>query len=82
MDCFVCRVIIALMFGALITGQNIALAPNYSESKISARKIFAVLNQMPNIDARSKEGLAPVSGRFETKWPDKISVSSNSTILP
>ena len=81
MDCFICRVLVALMFGALITGQNIALAPNYSEAKVSARKIFAVLNQTPNINARSKEGLAPVSGRLETKWLDKISVCPNLTIL-
>ena len=49
------------MFGAVITGQNISIAPNYAEAKLSASRLFTLFEREPIINADSDEGLTPVS---------------------
>ena len=50
------RVFTALVFGALSIGQAGAFAPNYAKAKISANRIFALLDLKPAIDSYSEEG--------------------------
>ena len=50
------RVIIALIFGAFSVGQASAFAPNYAKAKLSANRIFALLDREPIIDGYSTEG--------------------------
>ena len=54
-------VFFALVLGALGTGQLGAFAPNYTEAKLSAGRIFQLLDRVPAIDSYSQEGLKPVS---------------------
>ena len=55
------RVFIALVFGALTVGQAGAFAPNYAKAKISANRIFALLDRRPAIDSYSEDGSKLVS---------------------
>ena len=55
------RVFMAVVFGALSVGQASAFAPNYAKAKLSANRIFAILDRKPEIDNFSEEGEKPVS---------------------
>ena len=55
------RVFLALVFGALTVGQAGAFAPNYAKAKVSANRIFALLDRMPEIDSYSEDGSKLVS---------------------
>ena len=55
------RVFMAVVFGALSVGQASAFAPNYAKAKLSANRIFAILDRKPEIDNYSEEGEKPVS---------------------
>ena len=55
------RVFMAVVFGALSIGQASAFAPNYAKAKISANRIFAILDREPVIDNYSTEGEKLVS---------------------
>ena len=58
-DIFV--VLFALVFGALAAGQAGAFAPNYATARLSANRIFALLNRIPATSVYcSEEGLKPV----------------------
>lgn len=59
------RVFMAVIFGALSVGQASAFAPNYAKAKISANRIFAILDRNPLIDNYSTEGEKPVRMRVE-----------------
>ena len=50
------RVIIALIFGAFSIGQASAYAPNYAKAKLSANRIFSLLDREPIIDGYSTNG--------------------------
>ena len=50
------RVFTALVFGAVTVGQAGAYAPDYPAAKISANRIFALLDLEPIIDSYSEEG--------------------------
>ncbi len=56
------RVFIAVVFGALTVGQATAFAPNYAKAKLSANRIFALLDREPVIDNYSTKGEKLVSG--------------------
>ena len=56
-----CRVLTAVIFGAIAVGQNSSFAPDYAEAKTSAKRMFKLIDQTPQIDAYSDEGLQPVS---------------------
>ncbi len=55
------RVFIAIIFGAVAVGQASAFAPNYGKAKLSANRIFAILDRKPEIDNYSEEGEKMVS---------------------
>ena len=55
------RVFIAIVFGGAAIGQASAFAPNLAKAKLSANRIFFMLDRQPVIDNYSKEGLEPVS---------------------
>ena len=50
------RVFFALIFGAVGAGQAGAFAPNYAKARLSANRIFLLLDREPIIDGYSKEG--------------------------
>ncbi len=51
----------ALVFGAISAGETGAFAPNYAKAKLSANRIFFLLDREPLIDGYSKEGSKLVS---------------------
>ena len=54
-------VFLALVFGAMAAGQAGAFAPNYAKARLSANRIFALLNRIPETSTYcSEEGIAPV----------------------
>ncbi len=53
-DLFV--VFFALVFGAAGAGQAGAFAPNYAKAKLSASRIFFLLDREPLIDSYSEDG--------------------------
>lgn len=55
------RVFMAVIFGALSVGQASAFAPNYAKAKLSANRIFYLLDRKPEIDNYSEEGEKLVS---------------------
>lgn len=55
------RTFIALVFGAFSIGQASAFAPNYAKAKLSANRIFFLLDREPVIDNYSQEGQKLVS---------------------
>lgn len=58
------RTFIALVFGAFSVGQASAFAPNYAKAKISANRIFALLDRQPVIDNYDPSGLKLVSRHY------------------
>ena len=50
----------ALVFGAAGAGQAGAYAPNYAKAKLSANRIFHLLDRKPLVDGYSEEGSKPV----------------------
>ena len=44
------------MFGAMTAGQVISMAPNVMEGKVSAARIFSIMDRVPAIDSFSAEG--------------------------
>ena len=59
----------ALIFGAAGAGQAGAFAPNYAKAKLSANRIFFLLDRVPEIDGYSEEGEKPKV----RKWIVKVS---------
>ena len=55
-------VFMSIIFGAISIGQASAFAPNYAKAKLSANRIFALLDREPIIDNYSQEGQKLVSG--------------------
>ena len=51
----------AVIFGALGVGEAGSFAPNYAKAKLSANRIFFLLDRKPEIDGYSEEGVVPVS---------------------
>ena len=51
----------AVIFGAFGIGQASSFAPNYAKAKVSANRIYALLDREPDIDGYSEDGLKPVS---------------------
>ena len=50
------RVFFALIFSGDAAGQAGAFAPNYTKARLSANRIFLLLNRKPVIDGYSEEG--------------------------
>ena len=51
----------AIIFGAVSAGQASSFAPNYAKAKVSANRIYALLDREPVIDSYSEDGAKPVS---------------------
>lgn len=60
----VLRVFLAVIFGAISVGQASAFAPNFAKAKLSANRIFFMLDRKPEIDNFSEDGEKLVS--FQT----------------
>ena len=58
------RVISAIIFSAMSVGQASSFAPDYGKAKLSAAKIFALLDRTPAIDSSDIGGEMPVC-RFQ-----------------
>jgi len=56
-----CRVLTAIMLGAVTVGQISQAAPGYGKAKSSAARIFNLLDSKPLIDSESPDGEQPVS---------------------
>ncbi|GFR02321.1 ATP-dependent translocase ABCB1 [Trichonephila clavata] len=50
------KVLEGVMLGVMMIGQTVAFAPDYQKAKISAVRIFRLLDLKPKIDAFSNEG--------------------------
>ncbi|XP_065484687.1 ATP-binding cassette sub-family B member 5 [Caloenas nicobarica] len=57
----------SIIFAAMNVGQSASLAPDYGKSKISAQRIFKLLDRKPIIDSYSEEGekLSNFEGNIE-----------------
>ena len=55
------RTFFALIFGAVGAGQAGAFAPNYTKARLSANRIFFLLDRKPIIDGYSEEGTKQVN---------------------
>ena len=56
-------VFFAVIFGALVAGQSQTFAPDYGTAKLSANRIFYLLDRYPEIDGYSEGGFILVSLR-------------------
>ena len=63
------KVLMAVMFGSMQMGQAMALAPDYGEALLAARRVFYMFRKIPKCNPESKEGkkLDKVEGRIEFK---------------
>ena len=48
--------VFALIFAAMFAGQVASFAPNYIKAKVSAARIFKLLDRVPPIDTYSEDG--------------------------
>ncbi|KAK7874401.1 hypothetical protein R5R35_001497 [Gryllus longicercus] len=56
----------ALLFGAWMLGQTLALAPSFSAAKLAAGRLFALLDRQPAIVSGAEEApLSEAAGRVE-----------------
>ncbi|XP_043397021.1 ATP-dependent translocase ABCB1 isoform X2 [Chelonia mydas] len=57
----------SVLYAALNIGQSISLAPDFGKAKVSAQRIFQLLDQKPLIDSYSEEGtkLSQFDGNIE-----------------
>ena len=51
----------AVIFGAFAVGQTSSFAPDYAQARISAARLFKLLNRVPEIDSDNDGGMKPVS---------------------
>ncbi|GIY93917.1 ATP-dependent translocase ABCB1 [Caerostris extrusa] len=73
------KVLEGVMLGAMMIGQSVAFAPDYQKAKVSAVRIFKLLDLRPKIDASSTEGnrLEDVKGFIN--FPKSLFQLSQST---
>ena len=64
------RVFFALFFGILSAAQGSSFAPNYAKARLSAKRIFALVDLVPAIDSFSEEGDKPVCGHVIHMYSD------------
>ncbi|XP_065254518.1 ATP-dependent translocase ABCB1-like [Emys orbicularis] len=57
----------SVLFGAMNVGQSASLAPDFGKAKVSAQRIFQLLDRKPLIDSYSEEGtkLSQFDGNIE-----------------
>ena len=49
-----------MLFGILAASEANTYAPNYAKARLSAKRIFALVDLLPSIDSYSEEGDKPV----------------------
>ena len=64
------RVFFAFFFGILSAAQGSSFAPNYAKARLSAKRIFALVDLVPAIDSFSEEGDKPVCGHVIHMYAD------------
>ncbi|XP_071416991.1 ATP-binding cassette sub-family B member 5 isoform X3 [Pithys albifrons albifrons] len=57
----------SVIFAAMNVGQSASLAPDYGKAKMSAQRIFQLLDRKPLIDSYSEEGEKLLADGFDTK---------------
>lgn len=57
-------VFIAMVFGALVAGQASIFLPQYNRAKLSAKRIFSLIDKQSQVDATSQDGKVSVSTRY------------------
>uniref|UniRef100_A0A663EMC8 ABC-type xenobiotic transporter n=1 Tax=Aquila chrysaetos chrysaetos TaxID=223781 RepID=A0A663EMC8_AQUCH len=64
---FIFRVFSSIMFAAMNVGQSASLAPDFGKARMSAQRIFQLLDRKPQIDSYSEEGekLSDFEGSIE-----------------
>ncbi|KAH1178447.1 hypothetical protein KIL84_012149 [Mauremys mutica] len=55
--CLVFRAFFSVLFGAINVGKSTSLAPDFGKAKVSAQRIFQLLDRKPLIDSYSEEGI-------------------------
>uniref|UniRef100_A0A452HT68 ATP binding cassette subfamily B member 5 n=1 Tax=Gopherus agassizii TaxID=38772 RepID=A0A452HT68_9SAUR len=65
--CLVFRAFLSILFGAMNVGQSTSLAPDFGKAKVSAQRIFQLLDRKPLVDSYSEEGtkLSQFDGNIE-----------------
>ena len=53
-------IIFAILFGISSASLGSSFAPNYAKARLSAKRIFALVDLVPSIDSYSEEGDKPV----------------------
>uniref|UniRef100_A0A452HTC1 ATP binding cassette subfamily B member 5 n=1 Tax=Gopherus agassizii TaxID=38772 RepID=A0A452HTC1_9SAUR len=58
---------LSILFGAMNVGQSTSLAPDFGKAKVSAQRIFQLLDRKPLVDSYSEEGtkLSQFDGNIE-----------------
>ncbi len=51
----------AIVFSAMVMGDSLIYAPDYTKARLAAARVFDLLDFKPSIDSSSKDGLRPVS---------------------
>ena len=55
------KIFVALIFVCINIGMLTSLAPDYAKAKVSAKRIFSLLDRKPKPDAYSEDGVKLVS---------------------
>ncbi|XP_044861608.1 ATP-dependent translocase ABCB1-like [Mauremys mutica] len=65
----ICIAFFSVLFGAINVGKSTSLAPDFGKAKVSAQRIFQLLDRKPLIDSYSEEGikLSKFNGNIEFK---------------
>ena len=53
---FLVRIVIAATFGSMIAGQSLSFTPDYLSAKVSAGRLFKLLDQKSAIDVNDETG--------------------------
>ena len=59
------RIFVALIIVCINIGMSTSLAPDYAKAKVSARRIFSLLDRKPKPDVYSEDGVKLVSFQVE-----------------
>uniref|UniRef100_A0A8C3S1R0 ABC-type xenobiotic transporter n=1 Tax=Chelydra serpentina TaxID=8475 RepID=A0A8C3S1R0_CHESE len=63
--CLVFRAFFSILFSAINVGQSSSLAPDFGKAKVSAQRIFQLLDRKPLIDSYSEKGTKLFDGNIE-----------------
>ena len=55
------RVVMAMIIASISIGRSTSFAPDVAEAKISAKKLFSIIDRVPKIPLDAKNSKKPVS---------------------